>query len=164
MRNIGWHIHHIDVPMTLHDLAITRFYAILAAFATCWLRLCRGFRPRFRDSSEPFWSAEALTQPPAGAFSGSSHPSPIMILSIVLASAWPMIVWITLFFALVLRSAWQYRWKPATRDTLLLYGVHSHLQQIPIFFRATPVHEETAIRRSWEYKDVTPTSRKIEKP
>jgi cellulose synthase/poly-beta-1,6-N-acetylglucosamine synthase-like glycosyltransferase len=25
MRNLGWHIQHIDVPMTLHDLAITRF-------------------------------------------------------------------------------------------------------------------------------------------
>jgi hypothetical protein len=30
------------------------------------------------------------------------------------------------------RSAWKSRWKSQHRPALLLYGIHSHLQQIPI--------------------------------
>jgi len=33
---------------------------------------------------------------------------------------------------LILRSAYKARWKSRQLLTLLLYGVHSHLQQIPI--------------------------------
>jgi hypothetical protein len=38
-----------------------------------------------------------------------------------------------LLLLLSLRSAWMARWKRSTPETLLLYGIHSHLQQIPIF-------------------------------
>jgi hypothetical protein len=33
----------------------------------------------------------------------------------------------------MLRTAYKARWKTGDTLTLLLYGVHSHLQQIPIF-------------------------------
>jgi hypothetical protein len=40
---------------------------------------------------------------------------------------------IGLLTALVLRTASKTRWKSPSLSTRLLYGIHSHLQQIPIF-------------------------------
>ena len=37
------------------------------------------------------------------------------------------------FAALAARTAWKARWKTSDRLALALYGLHSHLQQIPIF-------------------------------
>jgi hypothetical protein len=44
----------------------------------------------------------------------------------------PIAGWTALFLTLSMRSAWHARWKKATPLTLFLYGIHSHLQQIPI--------------------------------
>ena len=58
IRNVGWSIQHIDAPMTLHDLAITRF-------SQYWRRSQRAgyayaaVSARFRSTSDPFWSEEA---------------------------------------------------------------------------------------------------------
>jgi hypothetical protein len=62
---------------------------------------------------------------------------------------------------MALRTAWHYRWKPAPWTTLLLYGIHSHLQQIPIFFGQVQffLNRNKALM---EYKDVAPISDKIE--
>jgi hypothetical protein len=38
------------------------------------------------------------------------------------------------FVAISLRSAWKNRWKTNDWIALLLYGVHSHFQQLPIFW------------------------------
>jgi hypothetical protein len=46
----------------------------------------------------------------------------------------PVVGWMVLMAALTLRTAWKARWKRGNWATLLLYGVHSHLQQVPIFF------------------------------
>jgi ABC-type multidrug transport system fused ATPase/permease subunit len=43
------------------------------------------------------------------------------------------VLWLCLLLLLSLRSAWKARWKQSTPGILLLYGIHSHLQQIPIF-------------------------------
>ena len=44
----------------------------------------------------------------------------------------PLGIWLGLLLVLSLRSAWKSRWKSQQIGTLLLYGLHSHLQQIPI--------------------------------
>jgi hypothetical protein len=44
----------------------------------------------------------------------------------------PFACWLALLLLLSLRSAWRARWKTDNRLTLLLYGIHSQLQQIPI--------------------------------
>jgi cellulose synthase/poly-beta-1,6-N-acetylglucosamine synthase-like glycosyltransferase len=159
MRNLGWHIQHIDVPMTLHDLAITRF-------SQYWRRSQRAgyafaaVSNRFRATSDPFWSEEAQRNRLRGLF---WLLSPIVALaaSAALRSPWPFTLWVLLLLVLATRTAWQYRWKPAPWTTLLLYGFHSHLQQIPIFFGQVQfmLNRNKALM---EYKDVSPIQEKVE--
>jgi hypothetical protein len=46
---------------------------------------------------------------------------------------WPVAAAISGLGLLALRTAWKARWKGGDWVALALYGVHSHLQQIPIF-------------------------------
>jgi hypothetical protein len=159
MRNLGWHIQHIDVPMTLHDLAITRF-------SQYWRRSQRAgyafaaVSTRFRATSEPFWSDEARRNRLRGLFWLLS-PILALVASITIRSPWPLTLWVLLLLVLAARTAWQYRWKPAPWTTLLLYGFHSHLQQIPIFFGQVQflLNRNKALM---EYKDVSPIQEKVE--
>jgi glycosyltransferase involved in cell wall biosynthesis len=157
MRNLGWHIQHIDVPMTLHDLAITRF-------SQYWRRSLRAgyafaaVSARFRATSDPFWSEESSRNRQRGLFWLLS-PIVALIASIAFLSPWPITIWFLLLLALAARTARQYRWKPAPWTTLLLYGLHSHLQQIPIFFGQVQflLNRNKALM---EYKDVAPIPEK----
>ena len=155
MRTLGWHIQHIDVPMTLHDLAITRF-------SQYWRRLQRaGFAfaavsERFKRTSEPFWSDEVRKNLWLGLFWLLS-PVVALGLSVALGSLWPAALWLLMLIAFCVRTAWLYRWKPVPVANLALYSVHSHLQQIPILigqFQFWRNRDKALI----EYKDVTPVS------
>jgi glycosyltransferase involved in cell wall biosynthesis len=155
MRALGWHIQHIDAPMTLHDLAITRF-------SQYWRRAQRAgyafaaVSARFRSTSDPFWSAEARGNLVRGLFWLLS-PLVALALSIAVLSPWPFAIWLLLLFALAARTSYQYRWKPAPWTTLVLYGFHSHLQQVPVFFGQMQFFLNRN-RALMEYKDVAPTS------
>jgi glycosyltransferase involved in cell wall biosynthesis len=131
MRNLGWRIQHIDAPMTLHDLAITRF-------SQYWRRSQRAgyafatVSARFRATSDPFWSEDARRNCLRGLF-WLLAPLLALVVSVIQLSPWPLTSWILLLLAVAIRTALQNRWKQADWTTLLLYGFHSHLQQIPIF-------------------------------
>ncbi len=159
MRNLGWRIQHIDVPMTLHDLAITRF-------SQYWRRSQRAgyafaaVSARFRATSDPFWSDEASRNRQRGLF-WLLTPILALIASGVLLSPWPITLWLLLLLAFAARTAWQYRWKPAQWTTLLLYGFHSHLQQIPILFGQLQF-KRNRNKALMEYKDVSPITEKVE--
>jgi len=153
MRILGWRIQHIDFPMTLHDLAITRF-------SQYWRRTQRAgyafaaVSARFRSTSDPFWSSEARHNRIRGLF---WLLTPIVALSgsIALRSLLPFALWLLLVAALAARTAWQCRWKKSDWSTLLLYGFHSHLQQIPIFLGQVQFMMN-GNKSLIEYKDVTP--------
>jgi cellulose synthase/poly-beta-1,6-N-acetylglucosamine synthase-like glycosyltransferase len=160
MRNLGWRIQHIDHPMTLHDLAITRT-------SQYWRRSQRaGFAfaavsARFRSTSDPFWSVEARHNRMRGLF---WLLSPLLSLaaSVVLLSPLPFAIWLLLVFALAARTARQNLWKQAPWTTLILYGLHSHLQQVPILFGQIQFmfNRNKALM---EYKDISPL-REASKP
>ena len=57
----------------------------------------------------------------------------IVLCLLGLTGWWQFLIVLALFSALVLRTAAKTRWKSPSLYTRLLYGVHSHLQQIPIF-------------------------------
>jgi len=159
MRNLGWRIQHIDVPMTLHDLAITRF-------SQYWRRSQRAgyafasVSSRFRNTADPFWSEDAARNRKRGLFWMLS-PVIALVLSAILLSPWPLTLWLLFLVAMALKTAWQYRWKPAPPSTLLLYGLHSHLAQIPIFLGQLQF-KRYGNQALMEYKDVAPTTEKVE--
>jgi hypothetical protein len=161
MRNQGWRIQHIDFPMTLHDLAITRF-------SQYWRRATRAgyafasVSARFRATSDPFWSSDARRNRIRGAFWLLS-PLLAIAISIWLLSPLPFALWLLLLLAVTLRSAWLSRWKSDDRKSLILYGLLSHLQQIPIFFGQLQFLMNRD-QKLMEYKDVAPENLETRQP
>jgi GT2 family glycosyltransferase len=129
MRASGLKILHIDSPMAQHDLQITRFKQY-------WRRAVRSghayaeVSARFRKSGDQFWSADRRANLIRGGFWLTS------LLAAVVASIWFGMIsvglWVAVLCALSLRSAWKARWKSKNAWTLVLYGFHSQLQQIPV--------------------------------
>ncbi|HZD50094.1 MAG TPA: glycosyltransferase family 2 protein, partial [Silvibacterium sp.] len=130
MRARGYTILHIDHPMTGHDLQITQWRQY-------WRRATRAgyafaeVSRRFRDSDDPSWEADRKRNLVRGGFWAASLIIAV-VTSLVLLTPLPLALWAALFVALSLRSAWKARWKSRNVATLLLFGVHSHLQQIPV--------------------------------
>jgi cellulose synthase/poly-beta-1,6-N-acetylglucosamine synthase-like glycosyltransferase len=130
IRAAGGIIPHIDVPMTGHDLAIT-------SWGQYWKRAVRAghayaeIAARYKNTGDPFWGATARANViQAGVYMAA----PV----VAIAAAVLLHSWVILFLpvlaaaALALRSAFKFRWKSPSAFTLLLLGVHSHLQQIPV--------------------------------
>lgn len=130
LRMKGYRILHIDAPMTGHDLAITRL-------AQYWKRATRAghayaeVSKRFRGTPDPFWTADCQRNYRRCAFWVLTVLG-AAATSIAVRSSLPMLAWFGLLFVLSVRSAWKARWKSSNALTLFLYGVHSHLQQLPI--------------------------------
>lgn len=130
MRARGYRILHIDHPMTGHDLQITRF-------SQYWKHAARAghafaeISARFRNSDDKFWDAERRRNLIRGGFWIGSFALAAAVCALRLTVV-PILLWLALLLVLSLRSAWKSRWKTREVPTLLLYGVHSHLQQIPI--------------------------------
>lgn len=156
MRARGYIILHVDLPMTGHDLAITKF-------SQYWKRAFRTghayaeIADRSRNSSTPLWEREVKRTVRNGtmllliAFLG-------VAASIVLHSIYPLLGALAVFFLLVLRTALKVGWKSKDPVTRFLYGVHSHLQQIPILFGLIGYWRDKQAgrkRRLIEYKETT---------
>ncbi len=130
IRARGYSILHIDCPMTGHDLQITRW-------SQYWKRATRAGHAyaevsgRFQNTEDPFWAADRGRN----LMRGSCWL--VSLAAAIVASAFlgisPIVLWLCLLLLLSARSAWKARWKRGTSGILLLYGIHSHLQQIPIF-------------------------------
>ncbi len=130
IRALGMIIQHIDQPMTLHDLAITRFQAY-------WRRAVRAGHAyaevsrRMKNTAFPLWLRDARRNAVHAAvliFLALGGAAAAVISGQPAALAGPVLA----YAVLILRSAYKARWKKADALTLLLYGAHSHFQQIPI--------------------------------
>jgi glycosyltransferase involved in cell wall biosynthesis len=130
MRAAGDSILHIDLPMTGHDLAIYHF-------SQYWRRAVRAghayaeVAARYQNTPDPFWSSESR----ANLLRGSLYlalSAGICAVSIYLHSFIPLLAGLTGLAMLSIRTALSCRWKGVSWDTLLLFGIHSHLQQVPI--------------------------------
>ena len=124
-------ILHVDLPMTGHDLAITRWGSYCRR-ATRAGHAYAEVSARFAHTEDPFWLADSRRNI-ARASILLAAPGAALILSVVFKSCMPLALGLFCLSALVLRTAWKARWKSSDRLALLLYGIHSHLQQIPIF-------------------------------
>jgi glycosyltransferase involved in cell wall biosynthesis len=131
ITGLGGRILHVDRAMTGHDLDIRRF-------SQYWRRAARAghafaeVSERFAGSADPFWMEDARRNRKRGAIL-IAVPAVMLLMALAAHSAWPLVLAGLMFLALALRTAWKARWKSSDHVALLLYGVHSHLQQIPIF-------------------------------
>lgn len=131
LRAAGHRILHVDLPMTGHDLDMTRFVQY-------WRRALRAgyayaeVAHRFRRTSDPMWLQESKRNFLSGGFWMIWFAASIPLLAL---SPWWLMPWLGVLALLAVRSASRARWKaPGRMLLLLLYGVHSHLQQVPILF------------------------------
>lgn len=131
IRGLGFKAWRLDIPMTAHDLAMTRW-------AQYWRRATRTghayaeVSARYRDTELPLWASTARrNRLHASILIGSLVAA--VLLAALLRSPWPIAGWLLLLLLVIARTAWRQRWRGGSPWTLLLYGLHSHLQQLPIF-------------------------------
>jgi len=138
IRECGYEILHIDAPMVGHDLAIT-------CFRQYWKRAVRSgyayadVAARFRGAGEAFWVDEARRNRMRGA-ALTVLPVAGLTISAAAASVVPALLALAILAALTLRTAYRAGWKCARWRTRLLYGIHSHFQQIPILWGQLKFH------------------------
>jgi cellulose synthase/poly-beta-1,6-N-acetylglucosamine synthase-like glycosyltransferase len=130
MRALDWRILHVDCAMTGHDLAMTRFGQYWRRSERTGYALAK-VAERFRKTDDPMWLAGSRHNLRQGIF-WMGTPLAAAALAVGLRSWWPVGLWLAGFGAAAARSAWKARWKSRSMWTLMLYGVHSHVQQIPI--------------------------------
>ena len=156
MRERGWKILHIDRPMTGHDLAITQW----SQYSRRAMRTGYAYAEvseRFHGSRLPFWDFEArhnrnyaLIQ--IGIVAG------VLVASAIWRTGWPIGLLLVFFLLLVVRTARKVAWKTPSFSTRFLYGMHSHLQQIPIFIGQFQYWSDRRKRRARgliEYKEAS---------
>jgi glycosyltransferase involved in cell wall biosynthesis len=132
MAALGYTILHVDRPMTGHDLAMTKW-------SQYWKRATRAghayaeISQRMAANGQTFWADEVVrNRKRALTLMGVALWA--VLSTAVFRSWWPLLLAFLFYAALALRSAYKARWKSHDAFTLLLYGIHSHLQQIPIYF------------------------------
>jgi glycosyltransferase involved in cell wall biosynthesis len=130
LRARGHLILHVTLPMTRHDLAMTRW-------SQYWRRAYRSgyayaqVSDRYRGTGLPVWENEVR---------GNRLRAVVLLAAPLVGGAvsvgsrswWPVVIVPMFYAALVLRTAYKYRWKGGSVTTRLLYGLHSHFQQVPI--------------------------------
>jgi GT2 family glycosyltransferase len=153
IRARGYQIMGVDRSMVVHDLAMTRW-------SQYWRRALRsGFAlaeisTRFRHTSSPLWLRESRRNILQGIIMLALF---IMAptLAIVCRTPIPIALAIGIVAMLTVRTAHRARWKSRCLVTLLLYGLHSHVQHIPILFgQLTYRHARRTgrVQRLIEYK------------
>jgi cellulose synthase/poly-beta-1,6-N-acetylglucosamine synthase-like glycosyltransferase len=132
IRGMGYRILHIDEPMTLHDLA-------MHTFQQYWRRSIRtGYAYAeissiYAKTDDPLWLGDSRSNVTRGFF-WIGGPVLAMLFSLMLPSWIPVAMFLMAALALILRTAVKARRKTSDPKLLIAYSLHSHLQQIPIFF------------------------------
>jgi hypothetical protein len=131
LRGQGWRILHIDAPMTLHDLRMTHFSQYWRRATRCGHAYAQ-VSGMFRGTADPFWTSETRRNLQRGTLLLVLFVAAVAA-SVWLRNAWPFLSLCVLILLASIRSAYKARSRSDSWLTLLLFGLHSHLQEIPIF-------------------------------
>jgi cellulose synthase/poly-beta-1,6-N-acetylglucosamine synthase-like glycosyltransferase len=132
IRSTGGLILRIDVPMTGHDLGIL-------TWRQYWRRAMRTghafaeLSSLSRNTKYPMWLGESRRN----IINGSLYSIGLVaaLAATAIMHSWLYIgAFLAILVVLVLRTAVKFRWKSQSRWELVLFGVHSHVQHIPILF------------------------------
>ncbi len=150
LRGRGWQIEHLDVPMTLHDLAIR-------SFRPYWLRAYRSgtayaeVAARARAQGDVLWQRESLRDLVHGA---QYATAPLWLAIAAWISPWLFALLLAGGVAVILRTAARSRWKAPNDPWLsLLYAVHVHFQKVPAFFGQLAFRRAAATRQRLDLID-----------
>jgi GT2 family glycosyltransferase len=130
IRSRGYRIVSAGIAITQHDLAVTRW-------SQYWKRSVRTghayaeVSERFRKTPDPLWRTEHIRNLVQG-LSYVALAAVGLSASLIAGSVWPIVAVFLIFLALIFRTAYRHRNKPVSIGHLIAYGVHSHIQQIPI--------------------------------
>jgi len=132
LATLSWKLLYLDIAMTGHDIA-------MYSFVPYWRRAVRtGYAyaqvsKRFESSSRPLWKKEARANQirALGLLLGVTLSIAASLLS---RSPVPAAAGLAVLAALIVRTAIKNRWKTPSLHARLLYGIHSHFQQIPIYW------------------------------
>ncbi len=132
MRGRGGRILHIDEPMTLHDLDMHHLKQY-------WRRSIRTghayaeISAIYAKTDDPLWSNDSHSNLVRGLF-WTGSPLLALGLAALLRSPLPIAIFVAAAGALVVRTALKVSKRTSDPALLLAYSLHSHLQQVPIFF------------------------------
>jgi glycosyltransferase involved in cell wall biosynthesis len=130
LRARRYRILHVDVPMTKHDLAVTRW-------SQYWSRSVRTghayaeISTRFKQSTDPLWLRESRRNFTQGIFYLVVLPI-TGCFAVIFHSVLPVVAVLLAAILLVVRTAARKKATGAPVGMLIAYGIHAHLQQIPI--------------------------------
>ena len=155
IRAQGGVIRHLDVPMTLHDLAINSWQAY-------WRLAFRSghayaeVAQRLKARGDTRWQRDARRNLVHGAIVASA---PALLLGAIAWQVQAGALMVALAGAMLLRSAARASWKGGDRPTRMLYALHSHVQQVPIMCGQIAYHRDVRRGRQRaliEYKEGPP--------
>ena len=124
IRRAGFQVIHLDIPMTLHDMALYHFPGY-------WRRCFRtgyAYAEVAGMTSGETWGAESKRNLVQGAI---YLFGPLLLLLLLRLWALPLILLGA--FALWARTLWKGRDRKSSPGAALLYALHAHLCQVPIF-------------------------------
>lgn len=132
MRERDYRILHIAEPMTRHDLG-------MKSFGQYWRRSLRTghayaeVSSMYARTNDPLWLAESRRNVVRGLF-WVAAPVAAAAVSIARRSWWPIGLFALGAAAIGARTTMRASSKTRSPRLLAAYALHSHLQQVPIFF------------------------------
>lgn len=131
IRAQGGLISHIDAPMTGHDFAMVSWrqywrHSLRAGHAYAQIA---GI---YKDTEDALWRADARSNAVRACIYVFGVAA--SILAACIAHSWALaLLPLFCFLGLIARTAMKARSKKAPIGTLILFAIHSHIRQIPIF-------------------------------
>lgn len=132
LRAKGYLIYRLDALMTYHTLGITTFRQYVErAFRTGYTYA--NVSGRFKATSDPMWRYESIHNLLKGSILVFGIPLCLAIY-FIFNTIFPLLFFLAAFVVMALRTAMRIHRHSSSLSLSLLYGLHAHLQHIPIFF------------------------------